>query len=165
MSSLAPKRGLELYSEIQKLLDDSKDKTVIPISYTIPISKRFSDQGRFIVAGYASVEVVDSQNELIPISALKAAWDQFIGNEEFAHANLMHSNIPVGKILREYKDSKGHMWKSGVDDQGLFIVSEVRDDIKKGNETRDLIEKERLTGYSIAGEALASTIILSLIHI
>lgn len=154
-----PKRGTELYSEIQKLLDESKETVTVPISYTIPISKKFEDEGKFIVAGYASVEVIDDQNELIPIPALKKAWANFIKNEGFANINLMHSNITVGKVLRQYTDSKGHMWKSGVDDQGLFIVSEIREDIKKGRETKKLIKDERLTGYSIAGEALATTVV------
>lgn len=159
MSLVKTKRGAALHSEIQHLLDQSKEVEVIPVRYTIPISKKFSDEGKFIVAGYASVEVVDSQNELIPIPTLKNAWSKFIENEDFARINLMHSNIPIGKVLREYTDSKGHVWKSGVDDQGLFVVSEIREDIKKGRETKKLIQDDRLTGYSIAGEALATSIV------
>jgi len=71
----------------------------------------------------------------------------------------MHSNVPVIKILDEYEDSTGQVWKSGVDENGLFIVAEVRQDIDKGKQTWELIQKGVLTGYSIGGEALLSTTI------
>lgn len=150
----------ELFSHplVQSLLDEvDKPRIRLPAQFYVPIAKQFEDEDRFIVAGYASVEIIDSQNELIPVKALKDAWEGFIKNEEFAHCNIMHSNIPVGKVLKSYADKKGNIWKSGVDDKGLFIVSEVRNDIRKGEQTKELITNGRLTGYSIGGEALASS--------
>jgi hypothetical protein len=115
------------------------------------------DEDKIIIAGYASVEVIDSQGELIPLPVLKDAWEKFKANKYFATGSLMHTNIPVIRILDEYKDSKGQVWKSGVDDTGLFIVAEVRNDIEKGKQTIELIKIGQLTGFSIAGEALASS--------
>jgi hypothetical protein len=125
----------------------------------MPIAKSFHEKGKFIVAGYASVEVIDSQNEMIPLPVLKDAWIRFRKNEDFKIGSLMHTNIPIIKILDEYRDSKGQLWKSGVDETGLFIVAEVRDDIEMGKKTIVLIEKGDLTGFSIGGEALASSVI------
>jgi len=116
------------------------------------------DEGKLIIAGYASVEIIDSQKELIPLAVLKEAWDKFSENEDFMIGTLMHSNIPVIKILKEYTDSKGELWKSGVDDTGLFIVALVNDTIEKGKQARELIEKGALAGFSIGGEALASSV-------
>jgi len=130
-----------------------------PFTFTIPIAKQWQDEERFIVAGYASVEVIDSQNELIPIEALKKAWERFSSNPQFMNCSLMHSNISVGKVIPDYTDSEGTTWKSGVDEQGLFIVTEVRKDIKKGAETRELITAGKLKGFSIGGEALASSMV------
>ena len=121
-----------------------------------PLEKIDSD--RRIIAGYASVEIVDRQNEIIPISALEEAWEKFKANPDFAINSLMHTNIPVGKILFEpVKDSQGRVYQSGVDDKGLFIVAEIRDDIKKANECWKAIEEGRLRGFSIGGEALVKT--------
>jgi len=146
---------------VQALLDHLPIPSVkADITISMPISKRFEDKGKLIIAGYASVEVIDSQNELIPIPVLKEAWDNF-KKSGFSIGSLMHTNIPVIKVLDNYTDSKGQEWKSGVDDTGLFIVAEVRDDIEKGKQTRELIEKDppALTGFSIGGEALASEVV------
>jgi len=124
---------------------------------SFPIAKKFKDGDRHIIAGYASVEVIDAQDELIPIPVLKEAWEAFKKNKDFYFGSLMHSNVPVLKILDRYEDSKGQIWKSGVDENGLFIVGEIRQDIQKGRQTWELIEGGKLTGFSIGGEALASS--------
>jgi len=132
-------------------------KTDVNISFAI--SKSFKEENKLIIAGYASVQVIDAQNEMIPIPVLKEAWERFKENKAFYFGSLMHTNIPVIKILDKYTDSKGQIWKSGVDDTGLFIIAEVRDDIEKGKQTRELVEKGALTGFSIGGEALASSVV------
>ena len=45
------------------------------------------------------------------------------------------------------------MWKSGVDDAGLFVVIQVRDDIEKAREVANEIRKGALRGFSIGGQA------------
>jgi len=143
---------------VQALLDQLPGASLkTDWSLSFPISKKFKDDGKHIIAGYASVEVIDTQDELIPISVLKDAWENFQANKSFYFGSLMHSNVPVLKILDEYKDSKGQVWKSGVDENGLFIVGEIRQDIQKGRQTWELIEKGKLTGFSIGGETLASS--------
>ncbi len=145
---------------VQNLLDQVKGESEdYDINIGVPIAKSFEENGKLIIAGYASVEVIDSQDEFIPLETLKASWDQFSSNKDFMIGTLMHSNIPVIHILKEYKDSKGQMWKSGVDDTGLFIVAEVNDATEKGKQTKQLIQEGKLTGFSIGGEALASTLV------
>jgi len=144
---------------VQALLDHLPIPSVkADITISFPIAKMLQERGKLIIAGYASVEVIDSQNELIPIPVLKEAWENF-KDSGFNIGSLMHTNIPVIKVLPGYVDSKGQVWKSGVDDTGLFIVAEVREDIEKGKQTRELIENEKLTGFSIGGEALASEVV------
>jgi hypothetical protein len=158
-----PETLSDLYSTplVQTLLDALPipgEKEGIPWLITIPILKKeTTKEDRFIIAGYASVEVIDCQNELIPIPVLKEAWDRFKKNKYFATGSLMHTNIPIIRVLEEYTDSKGQVWKSGVDDTGLFIVAEVRSDIEKGRQTIELIKAGKLTGFSLGGEALKST--------
>ena len=126
-----------------------------PFSLWCEISK--VDQEKHVIGGYASVDVVDEQRDKIPLETLKEAWEHFIKDLDYAHIHVMHSNIPVGRVLLEYTDSQGKKYKSGVDDKGLFILAEIRQDIKKGRETWKLIEEGKLRGFSIAGEVLAST--------
>ena len=151
----------EIYKHpiFQALLKELPSPEVIVLDWELsfPISKSFIDKDRKIIAGYASVEVIDSQEELIPVPVLKESWEQFKANKDFYFGSLMHSNVPVIKILDSFKDSEGTLWKSGVDENGLFIVAEVRQDIQKGVQTWELIEKGKLTGFSIGGEALESS--------
>ena len=162
--------NLEEYTQIEDLIFKSPivqtllDERIKPlleeydVRISVPIKKQFVDKGKLIIAGYASVEIIDSQKELIPLKVLQDAWDKFSKDEDFMIGTLMHSNIPVIKILMEYEDSKGELWKSGVDDNGLFVVAVVNDGIEKGKQTRELIEKGKLAGFSIGGEALASSV-------
>lgn len=106
-----------------------------------------------VIAGYASVEMVDKQGDLITTGALKGAFDGFMKAEGFRNVQLAHSNIQVGSVIPEYTDSSGRLWKSGVDDAGLFVVIQVRDDIEKAREVANEIRKGALRGFSIGGQA------------
>ena len=129
------------------------------LSYQIITSLKKIDEEQRIIAGYASVEVIDKQNEVIPINVLKEAWERFWKNRDFAINMVMHSNIPVAKIIEEFTEKNGTVHKSGIDSTGLYIVSKIRDDISKGDETWDLIQREELKGYSIGGEAFGKTVV------
>jgi len=114
------------------------------------------DEDSFVIGGYASVEVVDKQGDKVPLETLEEAWKLFTKDLDYAHVHILHSNIPVGKILLEYEDSEGETRKSGVDDKGLYILVKIRNDIKKGKEVWQLIREKQLNGFSIAGEVIAS---------
>ena len=45
------------------------------------------------------------------------------------------------------------MWKSEVDDAGMFVVVKLRDDIEKAREVASEIRKGNLAGFSIGGQA------------
>jgi len=117
---------------------------------SIAIVKSSSD---LIIAGYASVEMVDKQGDLITRGALKDAFGNFMKAEGFRNVQLAHSNIQVGEVIKSYTDSDGRLWKSGVDDAGMFVVIQLRDDIEKAREVANEIRKGNLTGFSIGGQA------------
>ncbi len=123
-----------------------------PFSQTGSISV-LKSSGDLVVAGYASVEMVDKQGDLITRDALKDAFDGFMKSQEFRNVQLAHSNIQVGSVIDSYTDSSGRLWKSGVDDAGLFVVIKVRDDIEKAREVANEIRKGSLRGFSIGGQA------------
>jgi len=41
----------------------------------------------------------------------------------------VHTGIQVGEVVQSIRDSKGKLWKSGVDRKGLFVICKLRDDI------------------------------------
>ena len=106
-----------------------------------------------IVAGYASVELVDKQGDLITRSALKDAFKKFMSDPKYRNVQLAHSNIQVGEVISNYTDNQGRLWKSEVDDAGMFVVVQLRNDIEKAREVASEIRKGNLTGFSIGGQA------------
>jgi HK97 family phage prohead protease len=106
-----------------------------------------------IVAGYASVEMVDKQGDLITRDALKDAFGKFMKSPGFRNVQLAHSNIQVGEVIPDYEDTSGRMWKSEVDDTGMFVVIKLRSDIEKAREVAAEIRKGNLKSFSIGGQA------------
>jgi HK97 family phage prohead protease len=106
-----------------------------------------------VVAGYASVELVDKQGDLITRSALKDAFKKFMTDPKFRNVQLAHSNIQVGEVIPNYTDNNGRMWKSEVDDAGMFVVVQLRNDIEKAREVAAEVRKGNLRGFSIGGQA------------
>ncbi len=106
-----------------------------------------------VVAGYASVEMVDKQGDLITRSALKDAFSNFMKADGFRNVQLAHSNIQVGTVIPSYTDSSGRLWKSEVDDTGMFVVIKLRGDIEKAREVASEIRKGNLRSFSIGGQA------------
>ena len=74
-------------------------------------------------------------------------------NPSYRNVQLAHSNIQVGDVVPNYTDSEGRLWKSEVDDVGMFVVIKLRDDIEKAKEVAAEIRKGALRGFSIGGQA------------
>ncbi len=116
--------------------------------------KSVGSEGELYVAGYASVDMVDKQGDRIPTNALKKAFSQFMGNKAFRNVQLAHSGIQVGEVVDNHTDSQGRLWKSEVDDHGLFVVCKIRNDIQKAREVQKQIRNGDLRAFSIGGQAL-----------
>ena len=107
-----------------------------------------------MIGGYASIEIVDKQNDLITLPALKEAVQKFMGETKFRNVMTNHSNVQVGEVVDSYRDKTGRLWKSEVDDVGFFVVIKLRDDIEKAKEVGRNIRKGSLRSFSIGGQAL-----------
>ena len=107
-----------------------------------------------MIGGYASIEIVDKQNDLITLPALKEAVTKFMGDTKFRNVMTNHSNVQVGEVVDSYRDKTGRLWKSEVDDVGFFVVIKLRDDIEKAKEVGRNIRKGSLRSFSIGGQAL-----------
>ena len=106
-----------------------------------------------IIAGYASVEMVDKQGDMITTGALNKAFRKFMNEPSYTNVQLAHSNIQVGNVIPSYTDTNGRVWKSEVDDTGLFVVIKLRNDIEKAREVASEIRKGNLRAFSIGGQA------------
>jgi len=142
--------GAELVSdaELLTLYRYTKDK-----KYQNYWKKRGREQEPLVVAGYASVEMVDKENHLITTEALEDAFGRFVKSFRTRNNQLSHSSIQCGWLLRSYINKDGETFKSGVDEKGLFMISEVRPDIEIAKRMRKEIEKGTIKSYSIAGTA------------
>jgi len=110
--------------------------------------------GDLVIAGYASVDMVDKQGDRIPVSALKKAFTRFMENSAYRNVQLAHSGIQVGEVLDSYTDNEGRVWKSTVDEHGLFVVCKIRNDIEKAREVQKQVRSGELRAFSIGGQAL-----------
>ena len=107
-----------------------------------------------MIGGYASIEIVDKQNDLITLKALKDATNKYMENPKFRNVMTNHSNVQVGEVVKSYRDKTGKLWKTEVDDVGFFVVIKLRDDIEKAKEINRGIRKGSLRSFSIGGQAL-----------
>ena len=107
-----------------------------------------------MIGGYASIEIVDKQNDLITLKALNEAVKKYMENPKFRNVMTNHSNVQVGEVVESYRDKTGKLWKTEVDDVGFFVVIKLRDDIEKAKEINRGIRKGSLRSFSIGGQAL-----------
>lgn len=107
-----------------------------------------------MIGGYASIEIVDKQNDLITLKALNEAVKKYMENPKFRNVMTNHSNVQVGEVVESYRDKSGKLWKTEVDDVGFFVVIKLRDDIEKAKEINRGIRKGSLRSFSIGGQAL-----------
>jgi len=107
--------------------------------------------GPRIIAGYANVAVVDSEEQFIPIETLKKGIICLLQDPHYSNLMLVHQNIQIGKIIEKFGEHTTH-----VDEKGLFIVCEIRKDLQSANEVWDAILKNEINGFSIGCEVLNS---------
>tara|TARA_R100001510_G_C7656774_1_gene217183 strand:- start:6140 stop:7387 length:1248 start_codon:yes stop_codon:yes gene_type:complete len=108
-----------------------------------------------VIGGYASIEVVDKQNDLITLSALEESVKKYMGEKKYRNVMSNHSNVQVGEVIEQYRDKHGTLHKTHVDDVGFYVVIKLRDDIEKAKEISRGIRKGTLRSFSIGGQALS----------
>ena len=107
------------------------------------------------IGGYASIEVVDKQNDLITLEALEKAVAEFMKKKSYRNVMSNHSNVQVGEVVEQYRDTNGVLHKTGVDNVGFYVVIKMRDDIEKAKEISRGIRKGTLRSFSIGGQAIS----------
>jgi len=111
------------------------------------------DNQPMVLGGPASIEVVDREGHLITTDALKKAFKSYMENFRTRNAMVLHSDVQVGWALPAYISQNGQIFKSGVDDTGLYFITELRADTKISKRVEQQIDEGKLKSYSIAGSA------------
>ena len=107
---------------------------------------------RRIIMGYASVAMVDRENQKISIEALREAVKRFMTDGRYRIISIFHSDAVVGRVLPKWTDpNTGKVYATEVDDVGWKVVVELRDDIELAEKVWDEIQKGNLRSFSVAG--------------
>ena len=83
-----------------------------------------SNDDSLVIGGPASIEMVDREGHLITTEALTKAFKKYMANFRTRNAMVLHSDVQVGWALPAYISKGGQVFKSGVDDKGLFFITE-----------------------------------------
>ncbi len=141
------KAGIASNAEILTLSRAYPDNT----TYTKAIQK-IGDEP-VVIGGPASIELIDREGHLITTSALKKAFERYMANFRTRNTMVLHSDVQVGWALPAYISKGGQIFRSGVDEKGLFFITELRKDTKIAEKVLDQINEGKLKSYSIAGSA------------
>ena len=151
--------ALEEYKKLFKAGIASKAE-ILTLSRAFPDSpeyteaaKPFLDGEPMVVGGPASVELIDREGHMITSNALKKAFGNYMKSFRTRNAMVLHSDVQVGWCLPAYISKGGQIFKSGVDDKGLFFVCEIRDDTRIAKRVMEQVNEGKLKSYSIAGSA------------
>ena len=151
--------ALEEYKKLYKAGIASKAE-ILTLSRAFPDSpeyteaaKPYMDSEPMVVGGPASVELIDREGHMITSKALKKAFGNYMKSFRTRNAMVLHSDVQVGWCLPAYISKGGQIFKSGVDDKGLFFVCELRDDTRIAKRVMEQVNDGKLKSYSIAGSA------------
>jgi len=107
---------------------------------TMPIAK--VDEERRIVSGFATLDNVDRQGDVLLTDASRKAFENFRGN-----VRLMHQPIPAGKVM-SFRENSFYDKESGNTYSGIFVDAYI----SKGAENIwQMVLDGTLTGFSIGG--------------
>jgi soluble cytochrome b562 len=110
------------------------------VRLSMPIAK--VDQERRIVSGFATLDNVDRQGDIVPTDASIKAFKQFRGN-----VREMHQQVAVGKVV-SFKEDKYFDADTKKFYNGVFVSAYVS---KGAQDTWEKVLDGTLTGFSIGG--------------
>lgn len=164
----------EYKGPVERYLEDSVEGTRVKFKAksTSGVKSLFKDDGKFIIWGPASIEVVDKENDRIKAEALEDALPQLLKRKRLS---LDHSDQIVGEIIESFEPDEtqsveidGHTYERSdfptavldpedgddVPEKGLYVCGNVWDDTQQSREVRDGVEQGKYDSYSISGEAV-----------
>ena len=110
------------------------------VTLTMPISK--VDAEKRIVSGFATLDNVDRQGDIVTAEASQKAFERFRGN-----VRLMHQPIPAGKVVNFRTDSFFDK-ESNKQYSGVYVDTYIS---KGAQDVWEMVLDGTLTGFSIGG--------------
>ena len=145
---------ISLNSLLKKIESEIKTRNISNGYISDILSENKHLTNRRIIMGYASVAMVDRENQKISIDALREAVKRFMQQDKYRLISIFHSDAVVGRVLPKWTDPKtGKVYKNEVDDVGWKIIVELREDIELAQKVWDEIVKGNLRSFSVAGTA------------
>ena len=111
------------------------------LRFTMPIAK--VDQEKRIVSGFATLDNIDRQGDVLLSEASKKAFEGFRGN-----VRLMHQPIPAGKVV-SFKEHTFFDPNTSKTYSGVFVDAYIS---KGAENVWQMILDGTLTGFSIGGK-------------
>ena len=142
-----PKKSNINVNNVKNKMDENMAKKKSKSVYGFKVVSKA--KGKHIIAGYGSYIMIDSDDQLVTIEALKGGLTKFMADKERRNIMISHEGIQIGKVLETYKD-----YKTLVDDKGLFIVAEIYDDLETSKGTWQGILDGEYNAFSISFEPL-----------
>lgn len=126
----------EVHGKTPKEADSQNTKGLFDYSFDIV---KFDTKERTI-EGYASVEILDHDNEIIGLEALKSGLSDYMVNPIL---KLMHHDLAIGKIL-----------EAEIDDVGLYVKAKISTKTRRAVEAWGLVEEGIIKAFSIGGKII-----------
>lgn len=108
---------------------------------TMPIAK--VDEERRIVSGFATLDNVDRQGDVLLTEASRKAFEHFRGN-----VRLMHQPIPAGKVI-SFRENSFYDKETNKTYSGIFVDAYIS---KGAENVWQMVLDGTLTGFSIGGK-------------
>lgn len=110
------------------------------VTLTMPISK--IDEEKRIVSGFATLDNIDRQGDIVTAEASQKAFERFRGN-----VRLMHQPIPAGKVVN-FRQDVFYDKDTNKQYRGVFVDTYVS---KGAQDVWEMVLDGTLTGFSIGG--------------
>ena len=127
-------------------------KSAESATFDVEIDPNDIDTSQRIVVGFATLDNLDSSNDIVTAEASMKAFEQFHGN-----VRLMHESRPVGKVISSqpavYFDPATGEEHSGI--QVSVRISKAAEDVWT------MCQDGTLSGFSIGGEVLKASKVYS----
>lgn len=113
------------------------------IRFSVPLQK--VDRKNRLVSGWATLDNVDTQGDIVTAEASKKAFTRARGN-----LREMHQPIAVGKIV-DFREDEFYNEDDGQFYRGIFVTARVSEGAE---DTWKKVLDETLTGFSIGGSII-----------
>lgn len=123
--------------------------------YILNLQKIETDSDdHIIVAGVATTEKRDHDNEIVDLESVRGVWKDYMANPvvRYFHGKDKRNPDAVGKVIPEYTDSTGKTYKTEMTEKGPFIVAKLSNAPDTAS-IRQKVSEGILKGFSIGGRA------------